>query len=106
MVKPGQPGRLAHGQRASYGLMGQTKGPHVLTSSARAGKGLRGRANGFYGWSGASTARGAALARLGAARGQRDANWPRAATRPSTSRCANQARSLGYVTQACGLTAL
>ncbi len=49
MVNPGQPGRLAHGQRASYGLMGQSKGPRVLTSSARAGKGLRGRANGFYG---------------------------------------------------------
>lgn len=69
MVKPGQPGRLAHGQRASYGLMGQTKGPRVLTSTARAGNGLRGRAKGFYGWSGPSTARGAALGRIGEARG-------------------------------------
>ena len=47
--KGNQRGPLVDRKTAFYWLMGQSKGPHVLTSSARAGKGLRGRANGFYG---------------------------------------------------------
>lgn len=110
-ARAGQPGRLSYGQRAFYGLMGQSKGPRVLTSTARAGKGLRGRAKGFLRVSGAVAARGAAPARIPARRKLPHRRVPPCRQhfvcllRPSTSVPQIQAPSLGHVTEGSRVTA-